>query len=88
MEGLLNGKKGLFPDNFVEMLPMENVKSEPGLPAPNNINGQKSVKRAAKQDPIAEPEKVHHTEKPKHMVWYIFSSSFVFVMRKEMAGFP
>lgn len=67
MEGLLNGKKGLFPDNFVEMLPMENVKSEPGLPAPNNINGQKSVKRAAKQDPIAEPEKVHHTEKPKHM---------------------
>ena len=66
MEGELNGKRGLVPDNFVELLPLETVKVEPNPEPVTNISSQKSIKRAAKENPTAviEVEK----EKPKPLV--------------------
>lgn len=75
MQGELNGKKGLFPDNFVELLPLETVNVESSLEPPGgkDIQQQKSVKRAAKEDPSAAPpaDKLPPTtpaDKPKPVV--------------------
>ena len=54
MQGELNGKVGLFPDNFVELLPLEKVSVSSDSPQ-NKISPQKSVKRAAKNDPVDPP---------------------------------
>ena len=66
MEGELNGKRGLFPDNFVELLPPETVKVELNAEPVTNISSQRSIKRAAKENPtvVNEAEK----EKPKPLV--------------------
>ena len=54
MEGELNGKKGLFPDNFVELLPLETInvdESSTESTPKGGIEPKKSVKRAAKENP-------------------------------------
>ena len=51
IKGELNGKSGLIPDNFVELLPKVNVNFDPDPPPVTPISSQRSVKRAAKQDP-------------------------------------
>lgn len=64
MQGELNGKTGLFPDNFVELLPLENIRVESGNDAPKR-DMKKSVRRAAKQNPAPERSEPPTPEKPK-----------------------
>ena len=63
MQGEMNGKVGLFPDNFVELLPLETIKVEENPEPPKPIAQQKSIKRAAKADPS--PEKAPEPPQPE-----------------------
>ena len=71
MQGELNGKTGLFPDNFVELLPPETIT----VPSeqPNKITKSKpSIKRPGKDNPqetsSAPPPDPPAAEKPKPKV--------------------
>jgi len=67
MQGEVNGKTGLFPDNFVELLPPETVPVLDETPK-RNVN-QKSVKRPIKENPSPDREDAP----PKVKVsWLIF----------------
>ena len=78
MQGELNGKSGLFPDNFVQLLPPETVSVPAGDPAASNPieKARGSVRRDAKASPEKPPEPAVN-EKPKmskvfNLVYYIF----------------
>lgn len=81
MQGELNGKSGLFPDNFVELLPLETISVPAGGPTNNMENNRASVKREAKTlpDKTAEP---HVSEKPKMKVCYPESFEYTFLKLK------
>ena len=53
MEGELHGKRGIFPDNFVEMMPPEQIKVEASEANNKPIRGSGSIKRAAKSPPVS-----------------------------------
>ncbi|XP_047127425.1 SH3 domain-containing kinase-binding protein 1 isoform X2 [Hydra vulgaris] len=56
LEGELKGKVGLFPDNFVELLPIEPFKEEPGCEISKSNFSKNSLKRAAKENPAIKTE--------------------------------
>jgi len=62
MEGELDGKRGLFPNNFVDLLPIETIKLDPHQQPIRSLSTKKSMKRAAKQDPTV---KASTLDKPK-----------------------
>lgn len=87
MQGELNGKSGLFPDNFVELLPPETVTVPAGESASNPIDKARgSVRREAKVSPEKPPEPVVN-EKPKSKVSRLsnfFSYRFLIVCRHSL----
>ena len=56
MEGEINGRSGVFPDNFVTLLPPETIAVEEGLMPTRVMKPSLSVKRPGKENP-AEQEK-------------------------------
>ena len=76
LEGELKGKVGFFPDNFVELLPIETIKEESGLEIPKSLFTKNSVKRAAKENPTKpEPKESTDTEKQKPPVIFLIFNS-------------
>ena len=71
MQGEVDGRVGLFPDNFVELLPLETVSVSNDTP--KRDNSRNSAKRPVKENPS--PEKVDSPppEKPKLKVLIIIS---------------
>ncbi|XP_064413328.1 SH3 domain-containing kinase-binding protein 1 isoform X2 [Latimeria chalumnae] len=58
-EGEINGKRGVFPDNFVKLLPPDFEKERPKKPPPPSAPGVKSVtekKTEVKKTPPERPE--------------------------------
>ncbi|XP_065650078.1 SH3 domain-containing kinase-binding protein 1 isoform X1 [Hydra vulgaris] len=71
LEGELKGKVGLFPDNFVELLPIEPFKEESGCEISKSNFTKNSIKRAAKENPATKTESkmdLTDTEKLKPQV--------------------
>ena len=64
MQGELNGKTGLFPDNFVELLPPETISVSFGEPISPIEKNRASVRREAKVTP-EKPAEPPFNEKPK-----------------------
>lgn len=87
MQGEHNGEIGLFPDNFVETLPVETVNVENNLEVANPVTQQKSIKRAAKADPS--PEKApdpQQSEKPKFGMGNAFGGGIQAELQKKLAA--
>ncbi|KAL4657358.1 SH3 domain-containing kinase-binding protein 1-like isoform X1 [Arapaima gigas] len=71
--GELDGRRGVFPDNFVKLLLVEGEKERPKKPPPPGSSASKSIMDAKSEDkkvPPERPESLPHRGEEKGMVTF------------------